>query len=245
MRTLLGLQSARVAWRGAATMAVTCTAASGANATTLSFSPTHSNPSISLAGSTSPLYSMTSQSGETSSTKTIMLCGSPGKFGGCDTIPQPYNQVTTTQWNDSTFNSLQPNALIGIASPLDAMPTADEAFSTNSKTAYSYAQTNVSGQSYSAIPFTPYPDIETPLANEYLHLKFDVDDVEYLGLAHFDQGADLDSIEYSAVEPSPADALAVTNVPEPDSWMLLTAGLGLAAATVRPGRNRAARAAAS
>ena len=58
----------------------------------------------------------------------------------------------------------------------------------------------------------------------YLHLKF-TDDLgkQYLGSAHFDGAATLESITYSA-----ANA-----VPEPETWALLIAGMGLAGAALR------------
>jgi hypothetical protein len=245
MEFRLRLQPIRVSWQAATTMALACTAASGAGATTISFSPTNGNLQISLAGSESPLYSLTSVSSVTSSTKTTMECSDVGKYGGCNGPLSPVFQTTTTQFDGATFNSLQSNALIGMVSSTDTMPTADEAFSTKSQEVWHSGLTTVSPQPYSQIPYTPIRDTASPLAGKYVHLKFDVDDTDYLGLASFDQSAKLASIDYSAAGPSLVEANALADVPEPDSWMLLTAGLGLAGAAVRRGRARAARAVAA
>jgi hypothetical protein len=68
----------------------------------------------------------------------------------------------------------------------------------------------------------------------YLHLNF-TDDLgaHYLGTANFDANSTLLSIDYAASDVSVA-------VPEPQTWALLIAGMGLAGAAMRRRRGQAA-----
>jgi hypothetical protein len=66
----------------------------------------------------------------------------------------------------------------------------------------------------------------------YLHLKFSDDlGARYMGSAHFDGADTLESITFKGA------------VPEPDTWALLIAGMGLAGAALRRQRRRPAQAA--
>jgi hypothetical protein len=68
-------------------------------------------------------------------------------------------------------------------------------------------------------------------SNPYLHLKFQIGSADYYGVAGFSPTGTLESVSYQA---------AVSAVPEPAEWALLTIGFGLAGAALRRERRETA-----
>ncbi|HEY3889023.1 MAG TPA: PEPxxWA-CTERM sorting domain-containing protein [Caulobacteraceae bacterium] len=79
---------------------------------------------------------------------------------------------------------------------------------------------------------TKYPaDFASGGVDEYLQLEFLADGNIYTGYAAFDASGDLETITFAAV-------------PEPESWALLLAGVGVAGGALRGARRRRQRLAA-
>ncbi len=104
---------------------------------------------------------------------------------------------------------------LGIDSSTPGLPGAGETFTRISQ------DTAKPGQ-YGLVPYDSN--------DHYIHLTFDANGVNYLGTAHVDGNATLDSITYQAA----------AGVPEPAEWALLLGGFGLAGAAVRQNRRRQA-----
>ena len=122
----------------------------------------------------------------------------------------------------SDFTPLAPSALTGTYSQTPTPESTDT---------YSTASIKTNGPAGPAIT-----------GDSYLNLSFDANGAAYLGAAKFTTVTDpaggptdvvLDSITYQ-----PAGA-----VPEPDAWLLLAGGMGLAGAALRRKRDQAAVAA--
>jgi hypothetical protein len=99
---------------------------------------------------------------------------------------------------------------------------------------YSNTPSNPSSDSYASVPVKTNSSIFGPAyeSDSYANLKFFVDGKTYLGTANFVRTGDdvvLHTIDYTP-----------TAVPEPESWALLVAGVGLAGAALRRNRGQAA-----
>ncbi|HZZ69838.1 MAG TPA: PEPxxWA-CTERM sorting domain-containing protein, partial [Phenylobacterium sp.] len=71
--------------------------------------------------------------------------------------------------------------------------------------------------------------------DEYIHLEFSNAGTIYAGEAHIDPSATLVDLTYDAVGPG-----TITGIPEPETWALMIAGLGLAGVALRSRRRQAA-----
>jgi hypothetical protein len=226
-------RSAQIGGGAAATIASLVAVTSGAEATVVSFAGvgmgTNGSMPISLAGSASPLYSIDYESGRNSSSEWVTRGTNCQKFGACQSSTT-FLQTTTTNWNGTYFNAVSPDAWIGGYDSVGTMPSSTEKFTKRKAEIFYYGEITKDHVEYTAIPFTPHPDVREALYNKYLHLGFKVDGIDYIGAAKF-VGLSLDSIEYEAVPGASA-------VPEPASWAMLIAGFGLTGAAMR--RRRAA-----
>jgi len=230
------LKSGHVAGWAAATVVATCSATSATAATRVTFD-SNAPRSISLAGSTSPLYEIKQFQNNQRRDETTRTCVSPGKFG-CQGGYQNTIRTTVTRIDTRDFLSASPDALIGLFTYDSAMPTANESFTTNPENMYTKAQVvyDSGATSFGGAPVVPPIQESYPLRSGFLHLKFVTGGNTYLGLAKFDNSNNpgLSYIDYEALA-SP------TAVPEPESWAMLIAGFGLTGAALRRSRHRGQR----
>jgi hypothetical protein len=130
---------------------------------------------------------------------------------------------------EKTYFTAGDHGLMGALDQTPGQSSSGDTFSTNPvKTAFLGPPIN---------PLDPNTAVIVPVnsVDEYLHLEFSNAGVIYTGEAHFDPSATLVDITYDAVGPG-----TITGVPEPETWALMIAGLGLAGVALRSRRRQLA-----
>jgi hypothetical protein len=130
---------------------------------------------------------------------------------------------------DKTNFSVGPHALIGAVDPTQGQDSSGDTFSTGPvKTAFLGPPVDPLDPDTASL--IPVNDVD-----EYIHLEFSNDGTIYAGEAHVDPSATLVDLTYDAIGSG-----TITGVPEPESWALMIAGLGLAGAALRSRRRQTA-----